>query len=365
MPTPEAEAEADVPSEEDAIDFVLPGRVRCASGEGVSRDRGECFPLEGVTVPDLPDNPNLALSPEVFGVEPLGVDDLGTGACDGADDELDDGGRETAAEVFTILFGREGDEVLADAGVGNLGFVGELCGDTLSELVRFALRAARWGRGLIGRSLFSAGEVTAITGLFCDSFFSSSDVLRRRRVLVRTSAGEGGFAECSTNTDFGRYFGSADADVAFALLGRSVETLPLSVTGCGDMASAVLLLGAADCSSEEPAAGRECEAETRLRVAGFASGVAVRCEGGFESPIEFLGGAGCAGNIWRELFRLDAVSFVFFVFLRSLPASDLLASGAKPKALPTDARLSDCRRELRVGFILGLSADIVRITDER
>ncbi len=127
----------------------------------------------------------------------------------------DDGGRETAPEVFTILFGREGDEVLADPGVGNLGFVGELCGDTLSELVRFALRAARCGRGLIGRALFSAGEVTAIAGLFCDSFFSSSDVLRRRRVLVRTSTGEGGFADCSTTTDFGRYFGSADADGAF------------------------------------------------------------------------------------------------------------------------------------------------------
>lgn len=122
------------------------------------------------------------------------------------------------------------------------------------------------------------------------------------------------------------------------------------------MASAVLL--AAD-SSAEP--GRLEDVETRLRFVVFASGVAVRWDGGRESPME---ARGAAGGCWmRALFRRDAVSFAFFVFLGSLAWVLLLLLGsAKPRALPTDARLSDCRSELRVvGFALGMSADMCMI----
>lgn len=220
LPTPEAdiEAEEDAAEEdaakEDAIDLVLDGRERCARGEGVLRDKGEWAlrPFEGVTLALVfPDRPSLALSPEVFGVEPLGVED--------------EGGRGAvvvAADVLTILFGREGDAgAVLVAETGTLGLVGELFGDGLRELVRFAVSAARCGRGLIGRSCFFSADTPGPppTGLFCCSaLFSSSDVLRRRRVPARTVTGDGGFvAGCSRAADLGRYFGSADTVVAVAL----------------------------------------------------------------------------------------------------------------------------------------------------
>lgn len=86
------------------------------------------------------------------------------------------------------------------------------------ELVKLALRAARWGRGLMGREFFSAGERGAMG--VCSFFSSSEVVLSRRRVPALT--GEGGFA-CSRITDLGRYFGNAE--VALRFLGRSVEVL--------------------------------------------------------------------------------------------------------------------------------------------
>lgn len=295
LPAPEADV-LEILLLEEPIVLKLLGRVRWARGEGVSRDRGENAAFVGVAGAVLDDSPNLAFNPDVFGVDPLGVDDLGPPDCK---DELDDGGRELVAEVFTILVGREGDDVFIDPGVGGLGFVGELCGDTLSEFVRFALSAARCGRGLIGRWFFSAGEVIAITGLFCCSFFSSSDVLSLLRVPTR-GAGDGGLVVCSTTTDFGRYFGKADPEVALAVLGRSVATLPLSVVGrAGETASVALLpVGATvGCSSEEPAAERWWEAEIRLRDMVFPSGVAVRIEGGLESPMESLGAVGCVCSV--------------------------------------------------------------------
>lgn len=156
----------------------------------MSRDRGEDA-ASGVTIPVFDDKPSLAFNPDVLGVDAFGVDDL---------------------RPPEILVGREGDDVFAEPGVGAFDFVEELCGETLSELVRFALRAARCGRGLMGRCVFSTGEVTAIIGLFCCSFFSSSEVLSLLRVPAR-GAGEGGLLACSTTADFGRYFGNADPTV--------------------------------------------------------------------------------------------------------------------------------------------------------
>jgi hypothetical protein len=234
LPTPEADIETEEDAaEEDAIDLVLDGRERWARGEGESRDKGESVlrPFEGVTLAlALPDRPSLPLSPEVCCVEPLGVEDAGRrGAVVAA--------VVVAADVFTILFGREGDAgAVLVAETGTLGLVGELFGDGLRELVRFAVSAARCGRGLIGRScFFSADTAAPPTGLFCCSaLFSSSDVLRRRRVPARKDTGDGGFVKgCSRAADLGRYFGSADADVAEALRlrGRSVAARPLMLIG--------------------------------------------------------------------------------------------------------------------------------------
>ena len=170
---------------------------------------------------DERERPRLAFNPDVFGVDTFGVDFLGVWGSESRD-ELDEGGRgivDVGGAVLTILVGREG-EVLTDDGVEIFGFVGE--GVAVIELVKLALRAALWGRGLMGREFFSAGEEAA-TGV-C-SFFSSSEVLlSRRRVPALT--GEGGFA-ASRITDFGRYFGNAE--VAFRFLGRSVEVLPGAV----------------------------------------------------------------------------------------------------------------------------------------
>lgn len=229
----------------------------------------------------------------------LGVEDLGVtlGCCKDNEDELDEGGRgmDVDALVLTILEGREGDEVLT--GVVSLGLEGVVGGvRLLSELVRFAFKAARWGRGLIGRDVFSAEDDAgaAVSGRFC-SFFSSSDVLRRRRVPALR--GEDGFAG-STTADFGRYLGKAE--VALRLFGRRVEDL------CGTTGVALAW------SSEEDLAP---DAETRLR----------------ETVLE--GGRGSGMEVGRTEERRA-------VFLASLPI-------ASAKTLPTEARLSEWRSELR------------------
>lgn len=89
----------------------------------------------------------------------------------------------------------------------------------------------------MGRDVFSVAE-TADRGLVC-SFFSSSEELSRRRVPALT--GEEGFAD-STMADLGRYLGNAD--VAFELLGRSVDNL-VEIVGCGVVDSD----GLTNCSS--------------------------------------------------------------------------------------------------------------------
>ena len=122
-------------------------------------------------------------------------------------------------------------------GVTTLDFVG-VEGVTFNELelVRFVLRAALWGRGLMGRDVFSE-RGTAERGLVC-SFFSSSEELSRRRVPALT--GEGGFAD--SMADLGRNLGNAD--VAFAFLGRRVDSLG-GIVGCGVVGSD----GLTSCSS--------------------------------------------------------------------------------------------------------------------
>ena len=122
-------------------------------------------------------------------------------------------------------------------GVTTLDFVG-VEGVTFNELelVRFVLRAALWGRGLMGRDVFSE-RGTAERGLVC-SFFSSSEELSRRRVPALT--GEGGFAD--SMADLGRNLGNAD--VAFAFLGRRVDSLG-GIVSCGVVGSD----GLTSCSS--------------------------------------------------------------------------------------------------------------------
>lgn len=116
----------------------------------------------------------------------------------------------------------------------------------------------------MGRKVFSTGEIDGV-GLVC-SFFSSSDVLNRRRVPALV--GEGGF-DISTRTDFGRYLGKAEVPLAF--LGRRVEVRVIADMGCG----VALSLGLGDCSSGE---SLWCEVETRLREAVLESGVDVLFE---------------------------------------------------------------------------------------
>jgi len=226
------------------------------------------------------------------------------------------------------LVGREG-EILTDDGVEILGFDGVAGGVAVIELVKLALRAASWGRGLMGREFFSAGETPEIG--IC-SFFSSSEVLlSRRRVPALT--GEGGFA-ASRITDLGRYFGSAE--VALRFLGRSVEALACAVAwgplGVSDSLE--------DCSSEDDLA---YVAETRLRVTVLESGVPVLfepCEGGLTSPMD---ARGPDGRELRALERRD-VSLAFLVFL--VASLSLLITSAN--ALPMEARLSDCLKEALV-----------------
>jgi len=226
--------------------------------------------------------------------------------------------------VLTILAGREGD-VLTDDGVETLGFDGVAGGVAVIELVKLALRAALWGRGLMGRDFFSVGE-TADMG-FC-SFLSSSEELSRRRVPALT--GEGGFA-ASTMTDLGRYFGNAE--VALRFLGRSVEDLVVAV--------AWMALGGSDsledCSSEDDLA---YVAETRRRVTVLGSGVPVLFETCLYSPMD---ARGPDGRELRALERRDA-SLAFLAFL--VASLSLFITSAK--ALPIEASLRDCRKELLV-----------------
>lgn len=84
-------------------------------------------------------------------------------------------------------------------------------------------------------------------------------------------------------------------------------------------------------------------AETRLRVTVLESGVPVlfeTCEGGLTSPMD---ARGPGGRELRALERRD-VSLVFLVFL--VASLSLLITSAN--ALPTEARLRDCRKELLV-----------------
>lgn len=74
---------------------------------------------------------------------------------------MEEGGRGIKVDaVLAIFVGRDG-EALWMKGETTLDFVG-VEGVTLTELelVRFVLRAALWGRGLIGREVFSVGEVS-------------------------------------------------------------------------------------------------------------------------------------------------------------------------------------------------------------
>jgi hypothetical protein len=152
------------------------------------------------------------------------------------DDDAEESGRGLeVVPVLTIFVGR--DEDLWLEGVTTLDFVG-VEGVTLNELelVRFVLRAALCGRGLMGRDVFS-GSGTAERGLVC-SFFSSSEELSRRRVPALT--GEGGFAD--SMMDLGRYLGNADK--GFAFLGRRVDNLA-GIVACGVVGSD----GLTNCSS--------------------------------------------------------------------------------------------------------------------
>lgn len=106
-------------------------------------------------------------------------------ACpEGVDDE-DEGGRGiavvTVGAVLTIFFGLVGDmrAVEEDNTIFGLGGVG-------GGVVFIGIKAARCGRGLIGREFLSEWEI----GDECCSFFSSSDESRRRRWPVLT--GDGG-----------------------------------------------------------------------------------------------------------------------------------------------------------------------------
>jgi hypothetical protein len=59
--------------------------------------------------------------------------------------------------VLADLAGRAGEGRLLE-GVGGLGFVGVVGALALTALDKLALSAALYGRGLIGRETFSAGE---------------------------------------------------------------------------------------------------------------------------------------------------------------------------------------------------------------
>lgn len=202
-------------------------RTRRARGEGEPREE---LPGEGLGLPNLEmSRPERALLPLMS--EPFGVD--GVWRVNEDDDAEESGRALEVAPVLTIFVGRVEEDLWLE-GVTTLDFVG-VEGVTLKELelVRFVLRAALWGRGLMGRDVFSEGG-TAERGLVC-SFFSSSEELSRRRVPALT--GEDGFAD--SMADLGRYLGNAD--VAFTFLGRSLA----DIAACGVVGSD----GLTNCSS--------------------------------------------------------------------------------------------------------------------
>lgn len=253
------------------------------------------------------------------------------------DEDVEDGGRgmpEAAAEavlvVFTNLVGRLGDVLLLE-GVASFALEGVVGGVALIALDRLAFNAARWGRGLMGRDVFSDGErmVSPLAGTRLSSF-SSSELISGLRVPVR---GEGGLAT-SINVDFGRYFGRADE--AAAVLGRSVDTLVALPESSG--------LG--DCSSMDALCN---PADTRRRVTVFDSGVPTRFvwECAVTSPIEARGAAGFEPMALR---RRELVSFA----LRTLLSESLLSLFmTSANALPASPK--ECRIELLVdGLVRGL-----------
>jgi len=110
----------------------------------------------------------------------------------------------------------------------------------------------------MGLEIFSAGE-TAAWGLVC-SFFSSSELLSRRRVPALTGDG----LASSIVIDFGRYLGNADDALRFR--GRRAE-VRRGGTPCGVEES--------DCLAGVSASVEDLcsEADTRLRVTALDSGV--------------------------------------------------------------------------------------------
>lgn len=73
---------------------------------------------------------------------------------------MEEGGRGMEIDpVLTIFVGRDGEAFWMEGGA-TLDFVGvEGVILTELELVRLVLRAALWGRGLMGRDIFSTAEV--------------------------------------------------------------------------------------------------------------------------------------------------------------------------------------------------------------
>lgn len=243
---------------------------------------------------------------------------------------IEDCTAETEVAVLTDFIGRAGETLLLDG-------VEELCLEGVDKVAFTTLRlffsAARCGRGLIGRDLFSDGEQPDSTfpckGL---SSFSSSE-LKRLREPVR---GEGGF-EGSTTADRGRSLGNADADPRF--LGRSEEVGLVAPTptesrdfvGC----SSIDLCNPAD---------------TRRRVAVLESGVPTRfngCVGDLTSPIEVRG----ADGLRLIALRRRELGLRGFLEDLSVPRASLFITSTK--ALP--ARFKECLMELLVeGFARGL-----------
>lgn len=111
----------------------------------------------------------------------------------------------------------------------------------------------------MGLETFSAEE-TAAWGPVC-SFFSSSELLSRRRVPALT--GDGGLAS-SIVIDFGRYLGNADEALRFRE--RRVE-VRRGGTPCG-VEESDCLVGVSASVEDLPS-----EADTRLRVTALDSGV--------------------------------------------------------------------------------------------
>lgn len=233
------------------------------------------------------------------------------------------------AVIFTVLDGREGDSLLPE-GVASFDLVGVAGGDIFTTLLRLVLSTARWGSGLIGLERFSRGDEAVFFCSFSSSF-SSSDVLDRRRVPALT--GEGRSFCVSTSIDFGRYFGSEETLLGFFGL-RTLDALVIPAA-CGVGGSVDL----DDCSSEDVLC---IVPDTRRRVTVFDSGVSdLLDKGGFVSPME---ARGVAGLVFMALKRRE-LSFAFLAFLLASLLSLFMTSA---KALPTEARLRDCRMELLV-----------------